>query len=182
MAGGVVDQPVPPDGPPAARFAHLKRLMSQDHTFGWDEWSFAQTSNAIVRRAAFEEVGGFRENIRAAEDADLTYRLKAAGWEVERREPARVVHLSRSSTRRFLAQKVLHGAGGAWLNRQYPGSVPVQRWPGLLWWAMRHAVGGLAAGAFRRDRDRAIRAVFDPLEAISYEIGRLRGNECRDGD
>jgi hypothetical protein len=36
--------------------------------------------------------GGFREDIRAAEDADLSYRLRAAGWTIEGREPATVTH------------------------------------------------------------------------------------------
>ena len=129
MGGGVIDEPVPADAPAAARYAHLRALMSQENTFGWDDWSFPQTTNAACRRTAFEAVGGFREDIRAAEDADLTYRLKAAGWEVERREQAAVVHLSRRTTRAFVRQRLLHGAGGAWLDRQYPGRFPASAGP-----------------------------------------------------
>ncbi len=70
-------------------------------------------------------MGGFRERVRAAEDADLTYRLRAAGWEVERREPAAVVHASRKTLRGFLKQKAVWGAGGQWVTREYPGSVPL---------------------------------------------------------
>jgi mycofactocin glycosyltransferase len=181
LAGGVVDQPVPPGAPAAARFAHLRRLMSQDHTFGWDDWSFAQTSNAACRRRAFEAVGGFREDIRAAEDADLAYRLKAGGWEIERREEARVVHLSRVSVLDFARQRLLHGAGGAWLDRHYPGSVPRKRWPGLLWWGLRSATKGVAQAAWRRDRDQAILALLQPLENIAYELGRALSNERAPG-
>jgi len=173
----VIDEPVPRGGPAAARYAHLCGLMSQDNTFGWDDWSFAQTANALCRREAFEAAGGFREDIRAAEDADLTYRLKAAGWRVERRETASVIHLSRTSLRGFVGQQLRHGAGGSWLDRQYPGSVPSKRWPGLLWWGVRSAVGGIAGAAWRRDRDQAIRAVFAPLHNISYEFGRSLANE-----
>jgi GT2 family glycosyltransferase len=177
IAGGVIDEVVPPDAPAAARYAHLRGLMSQDNTFSWDDWSFPQTSNALCRREAFEAVGGFREDIRAAEDADLTYRLKAAGWQVERREQASVVHLSRGSVRRFVGQQLLHGAGGAWLDRHYPGSVPRKRRPGLVWWGVRFAVKGLMRAAWKRDRDQAIWALFDPLENIAYEFGRSRSNE-----
>lgn len=177
VAGGVVDEAVPRDAPAAARYAHLRGLMSQDNTFSWLDWSFAQTSNAACRREAFEAVGGFREDIRAAEDADLTYRLKAAGWEVERREQASVVHRSRTTLRQFVAQRSLHGAGGAWLDRQYPGSVPRKKRPGLLWWAVRFAVKGLLRAGRARDRDKAILAVFDPLELISYEFGRSLKNQ-----
>jgi GT2 family glycosyltransferase len=177
IAGGVIDEVVPPGARAAARYAHLRRLMSQDNTFSWDDWSFPQTSNALCRREAFEAVGGFREDIRAAEDADLTYRLKAKGWQVERRERASVVHLSRGSVRRFVGQQLLHGSGGAWLDRHYPGSVPRKRRPGLVWWGMRFAVKGLVKAAWKRDRDRAIWALFDPLENIAYEFGRSRRNE-----
>ena len=178
LAGGVVDRE-PAFGRAVERFAHIRALMSQDNTFTWDEWSFAQTSNAAVRRKAFDAVGGFREGIRAAEDADLTYRLRAAGWEVERREHARAEHLSHRRVRDLVRQQLLHGAGGAWLDERYPGSVPRRRWPGTLWWAARSSMTGLARAALRRDRDLAIRSVFDPVEVIAYEIGRTRSNERR---
>ena len=181
VGGGVIDEPVPRGGPAAARYAHLCGLMSQDNTFGWDDWSFPQTANALCRRKAFEAAGGFREDIRAAEDADLTYRLKAAGWKVERREAASVIHLSRTSLRGFVGQRLRHGAGGSWLDRRYPGSVPRKRWPGLLWWGVRSAVGGIAGAAWRRDGDRAIRAVLAPLENIAYELGRSLANERAEG-
>jgi hypothetical protein len=75
MAGGVIDEPVPRGGPAAARYAYLQEAMSQRQTFRLGEWAFAQMANAACRRKAFEAVGGFREDIRAGEDADLCYRL-----------------------------------------------------------------------------------------------------------
>ena len=176
LAGALTDEAVGPGAPAAARYAELVGLMSQENTLGWDDWSFAQTANAACRRTAFEQVGGFREDIRAAEDADLTYRLKAAGWGLERRTGARAVHVSRSSVRELLRQRMLHGAGGGWLDRTYPGSVPKKRWPGLLWWAVRSAVAGVAGAAPARDRDRALVAVLAPLDTLAYEAGRSRDN------
>ena len=179
LGGGVTDEEVPPDAPLAARYAYLRELMSQEDTFGLGERGFPKTANAAVRRAAFEEVGGFREEIRAAEDADLTYRLRAAGWDVERREEARVTHLSRRTARALLAQKLRHGAGAAWLERHYPGVYPPRRRPGLVWWALRHMTKGLLAAARTRDRDKAAWAVFDPLELLAVEFGRSLSNERR---
>ena len=177
LAGGVVDEEVPADAPAAARYAYVRELMSQNETHRFGAWSFPQTANAACRRAAFEEVGGFREEIRAGEDADLSFRLRAAGWEVERREAAKVVHRGRQTVRGLIAQKLLHGAGGAWLDREYPGSVPARRRPGLVWWGVRTAAKGLTSAARSRDRDEALWAVLHPVELIAYEFGRSLRNE-----
>ena len=80
LGGGVIDEAVPEDARAAARYAYIRQLMSHENTYQWGKWSFAQTANAACRRTAFEAIGGFREGIRAGEDADLTYRLRAAGW------------------------------------------------------------------------------------------------------
>jgi mycofactocin glycosyltransferase len=177
LAGGVVDEPVPADGPAAARYAYIRELMSQEDTFRFGSWGFPKTANAACRRTAFEAVGGFREDIRSAEDADLSYRLRAAGWQLERREAAVVVHRNRRTVRGFVYQKAVHGAGAAWLGSEYPGVFPARRRPGLVWWGVRTAVRGLLGAARHRDRDRALRAIFDPLEQLTHEFGRSLPNE-----
>ena len=179
LGGGVSDEEVPAGAPVAARYAYLRALMSQDDTFRLGERGFPKTANAAFRREAFEAVGGFREEIRSAEDADLTYRLRETGWEVERREEARVIHVSRRTVRALVAQKLRHGAGAAWLDRRYPGVYPPHRRPGLVWWAVRHMTKGLLAAARSRDRDKAVWAVCDPLELLAVEFGRLLPNERR---
>jgi glycosyltransferase involved in cell wall biosynthesis len=177
LGGGVRDEPVPGDARPAARYSYIRAAMSQDNTFRFGTWGFPVTANAAVRRAAFETAGGFREDIRAAEDADLAYRLRAAGWLLERRERATVTHLSRETTRSFVAQKAIHGAGGAWLERHYPGSFPARRRPGLTWWGVRTVVRGLVGAAFSRSRDRGLWALFEPAEELAFEFGRSLPNE-----
>ncbi|HEX5909875.1 MAG TPA: glycosyltransferase family 2 protein [Thermoleophilaceae bacterium] len=174
LAGAVEDRA---GGSIAARYAHRRGLMSQENTLAWGRWAFAQTANAAVRRSAIEAVGGFREDIRAAEDADLAYRLKAAGWQMERRDGARAAHVPRASVRALLRQRMAHGAGGAWLDRAYPGSVPAKRWPGFVWWMARYTATGLARAARDRDPDRALVAILEPLDNLAYELGRSRSNE-----
>ncbi|HYI37219.1 MAG TPA: glycosyltransferase family 2 protein [Thermoleophilaceae bacterium] len=176
LAGGVRDEPVGADGGPAARYSYLRSSMSQDMTLQHGEWAFVQTANCALRRRAFESVGGFREGIRAGEDADLCYRLRAAGWATERREGAVGSHRSRATVRALLAQKATHGAAGAWLDRRYPGSFPARRVPGLTWWGVRRAVTGVTAAARDRRRDDALVAVMDPLTTLAYELGRSLPN------
>ena len=178
LAGGIRDEPVGPRARAVPRYAYIRGAMSQDVTFGYGpRWGFPQTANVAVRRAAFEAVGGFRDHIFNGEDADLTFRLRDEGWEVERREHAAVVHLSRKSVVAMARQKAIHGSAGAWLDREYKGFSPARRRPGLVWWGVRTAVGGLAAALRSRSRDRALRAVLEPLEQISYEFGRSLSNE-----
>lgn len=113
LAGGIQDDAVPPHAPAVPRYSRLNAAGSQERTFGFGpKWGFPQTANVACRRAAFEGIGGFREDIRAGEDADLSYRLRLAGWLVERRESASVVHRSRPSVRAFARQRAVLWLGG----------------------------------------------------------------------
>jgi cellulose synthase/poly-beta-1,6-N-acetylglucosamine synthase-like glycosyltransferase len=48
--------------------------------------------NAMVRAYAFEQVGGFRTNVIAAEDTELCVRLRAVGWRIWRLDAEMTVH------------------------------------------------------------------------------------------
>jgi GT2 family glycosyltransferase len=175
LAGGVIDAPVGPGGPAAARFAELKGSMSQDVTLGHGDWAFAQTANAAVRRTAFEAAGGFREEVRSGGDADLCWRLRAAGWKLEARPAAAVLHRNRQTIRAMLGQRFRHGSGAAWLGRQHRGALPARSWPGLALWAMRRAASGARALA-RGDRDEAVLGLLDGPAVWAFELGRLVSN------
>ena len=177
LAGRVIDEPVGTDAPGPARYAYLRGTLDQSRTLELTPWPFAQTANVACRRRAFEAVGGFREDIWPAEDADLSYRLIAAGWAIERRDEASVVHFNRRTVRGLVSQAARHGAACAWLDRMYPGSFPARRLPGLVWWGIRFATAGLVRFALRRDRDEAVRAVYEPLWELAFELGRTRSIE-----
>jgi GT2 family glycosyltransferase len=177
VAGEVEDEPVPVDGPPAARYAQIRGLLSHDSTLKLGRWGFPNTANLACRRAAFEAVGGFREDIRAAEDGDLAFRIREGGWGLERRTHAAVLHRSRPTVRAFIAQKAYHGAGAAWLDDAYPGAHPSRSRAGLVWWGVRCAVAHLVRALLSHDRDTAIWGVFGPLEELSLEFGRSLPNE-----
>lgn len=178
LAGGIADAAADRERPdsPAVRWARLTHSMGQDTTMGLGPWAFAQTANCAVRRRAFAAVGGFREELRACEDADLCYRLRDAGWHIERREGAHVSHASRRTIRALLHQQLVHGAGIGWLESEYPGVAPPRRWPGFVLWGVRHGAAGLAGALRARDGDAAVLAVVDPLVAWTRELGRRRPN------
>ncbi len=178
LAGGVLDEPVGPEGPPAARFAALQANMAQDEAMARGRWAFAKTAHAAVRREAFDAACGFREGVRSGGDADLCWRLKAAGWVLEARPEAVVVHAGRPTVARMLAQRFRHGSGAGWLQREHPGSLPARRWPGLLRWGLVRAVHGVVA-AMRGDRDAAVLGLLDGPAVWAFELGRLVPNRPR---
>jgi N-acetylglucosaminyl-diphospho-decaprenol L-rhamnosyltransferase len=61
---------------------------------------FLQGAALLVRRDAFEQVGGFDESFfMYGEDADLCMRLRGAGWDVALCQTANFVHVGGGSTR-----------------------------------------------------------------------------------
>lgn len=176
IGGGVMDEPVASNGRPAARYQYMWAGLKQDNTFRLGSWGFPVTANVAVRRAAFESIGGFRDDIRAGEDADLTYRLRAAGWSVERREQAAVTHRTRQTLGSFVRQQLLHAAGAAWLERHYPGSSPSDLRLGVRPRAVHVAAGRLIAAARSGDRDRLVWAVCEPAQRLAWKYGRWLPN------
>jgi cellulose synthase/poly-beta-1,6-N-acetylglucosamine synthase-like glycosyltransferase len=172
LAGAVIDEPAGPGAPVAVRFAELKHSMAQDLR---GPWGFAETANCAIRREAFEAAAGFREGVRSGGDADLCWRLAAAGWNLEGRSGAAVVHRNRATVAGMLAQRFRHGTGAGWLAREHPGAMPARRWPGLAWWSLRRAASGVAALA-RGDRDSAIVGLLDGPAVWAFELGRLVPN------
>lgn len=178
LAGAVIDEEPGEPAAAAPRYAWLKSSMSQEITLSHDGWSFAQTANAAVRRQAFEQVGGFEARIRSGGDADLCFRIRAAGWVLERRAAAAVVHVNRQTIPRMLAQRARHGAGASWLAQRWPGALPRRRWPGLALWSTRRAIDGALAAA-RGDRDDALLGLLDGPAVWAFELGRLIPNRPR---
>jgi GT2 family glycosyltransferase len=178
LSGAVVDEPLELGGrqPLATRYSALKASMSQANTLGAGPWAYAQTANCAVRREAFEAVGGFRDDVRSGGDADLCFRLRQAGWEIEPRDGASVIHRSRKTLRTLLRQQARHGSGAAWLGREYPGSFPRRRWLGLAKWTAERFVHAVVARMRRRD-DEAVVATVEPLAIWAFELGRLFPNE-----
>jgi GT2 family glycosyltransferase len=104
----------------AARYGTARNFLGQRSHVSNPFRPRASSANLLVRRAAFEQVGGYREGIWAAEDTDFTWRLQAAGWALEFNERAVVQHAYRSSLRELGRQWRGYAAGARWLSEQYP--------------------------------------------------------------
>jgi GT2 family glycosyltransferase len=153
-----------------ARYVSARRRMDQRHALGHPYRPYGQTANLAVRAEAFRVVGGFDQEARAGEDADLCWRLQAAGWRLEERPAAIVAHRNRERVRDLLSQMARHGEGLAWLERRHPGSAPA---PGL-----RDVAGRvphyLSAARHASDREHARYALLDLATLFARDAGRLR--------
>ena len=73
----------------AARYGAARGFLGQEAHLSHPYRPRAVAANLLVRRTAFEQIGGFYEGVRAAEDTDFSWRLQAAGWKLELRRRAR---------------------------------------------------------------------------------------------
>ncbi len=108
----------------AERYGAARNFLSQRDHMSHPYLPRAAAANLLVRRTAFEAVGGFYEGVRAAEDTDFSWRLQQAGWRLELRPEARVEHRYRTSVADLRRQWRAYAAGRAWLARRYEGFEP----------------------------------------------------------
>jgi mycofactocin glycosyltransferase len=98
--------------------------------------AYVPAAALVMRRAAWEQVGGFDPGLRMGEDVDLVWRLVEAGHSV-RYEPSAVVrHGVRTTVRTWLAQRVGYGTSAADLDARHPGAlapVSCSAWSALAW-------------------------------------------------
>jgi hypothetical protein len=129
LAGAVVPAG-PGSGPPglAVRYGTAKSFLDHRAHLAHPFMPRAVAANLLVRREAYEAVGGFYEGVRAAEDTDFSWRLQRAGWRLEGRPAAAVEHRYRTTVRALRRQWRGYAAGRAWLGRRYEGFTPE---PGL---------------------------------------------------
>lgn len=176
LAGGIADEGADDAQQGiAARYAYLRRTLDQSKTLDRDR-PYAQTANCAVRRTAFEQVGGFNPDLRSGGDADFCFRAAEAGWRLEPRLTAIVVHRGRRRVVAMLGQIARHGSGVAWLDSRH-GGFQRQRegWGELAIWTGRRFASGVRS-LIRRDRDQAILDFFDPLTRWAFRLGRLVPN------
>lgn len=152
-----------------ARYISARRKMDQEIVLANAYRPYAQTANCAVRRSAFEAVGGFNVEPLSAGDADLCWRLQAAGWRLEYRAGALVEHENRTRFRDLFRQLARHGSGLEWLERRYPGSAPRPRPRELVGRVPHYLRAALAA----RSAEGALFALADLASLYARDLGRF---------
>jgi glycosyltransferase involved in cell wall biosynthesis len=90
------------ESPPTGTWVQRMYGLLRGRTIGHAEVSWLGSGNLIVRREAFQQVGGFDATLEACEDVDLCQRLRAAGWRIIGDDRLRSVHLGDPPTLRAL--------------------------------------------------------------------------------
>jgi glycosyltransferase involved in cell wall biosynthesis len=158
----------------AARYARSRKLF--DHADGLirADGGGAAAGNLLVRRAAFERIGGFTEGIRSGGDLDLCQRLRGDGWQLGFRPQALVHHRHRANLPSLLGAVARYGSGASWLNERYPGSSPP--------WPLRDGLAGAARDAVghvrRRDLEAALFRAVDGLGLVAHRVGYATSNDA----
>ena len=152
-----------------ARCISARRKMDQEIVLANAYRPYAQTANCAVRRSAFEAVEGFNIEPLSAGDADLCWRLQAAGWRLEYRAGALVEHENRTRFRDLFRQLARHGSGLEWLERRHPGSAPRPRPRELVGRVPHYLRAALAA----RSAEGALFALADLASLYARDLGRF---------
>ena len=160
-----------------ARYGALRNHVGNEHV-QHTGFEYAQTANVAIRRQAFEDLGGFPDDIRSGGDADISFRIRDAGWGHEFRADATGEHPPRDSLKAMLKQYSRYGAGTEWLSDEYPGfaqSATVARSVALLLLVpVRVPLARVRSGP-----DAALMAMVDPLVRLAFERGRFLPNVSR---
>ena len=153
-----------------------RRVLDQTDMYEKRQRPAAVTANLLVRRDAWEEVGGFLEGIRSGGDTDFCWRLQDRGWTLSHRPAAAVEHRHRTTVRELARQFVRFGAGLAWLNRRYPGSSerprPVR--------SLLRCAAGIVAWTLTARLRRATYKAIDAVAISALTLGYLRSNADRE--
>ena len=177
LAGGVKDEVVPPGAPgrrplrlhpplhEPGRHVQLRRVgLSQDRQRGLPALRL-RDGRRIPRR----DPGG------RGRRPEL--RLRAAGWEVEQRERASVVHHNRQTVAAFCRRSSATGRVAPGSNREYPGAAPPQRRRAWSGGRAPRRQGAAVGGALARAATAPCGRSLDPVELIAHEFGRSLPNE-----
>jgi glycosyltransferase involved in cell wall biosynthesis len=125
-------------------------------------------ANLGVRRASFDAVGGFDENLRVGEDVDLCWRLQFAGYKFAVQPEAVVAKRDRETGGGVFVHGVRHGRSGPALYRRHRDDGIRRDLPGVA-----KSWGWLLAESpflYRRDLRRRW------LRAAGVRTGRILGS------
>lgn len=153
----------------ATRWAEVEQHRAHGSSSIWGQ-------HLLVRRSVFVALDGFDESLRTGEDADLSARARAAGFEVRLVPAMGAAHHGFPSTLRgFVRRELWHTSTPGWLERMAPRSRALVQLSGL-WFA-----GGTALllGAALTRRSSLVGAWLAGSAVGLSALGRVAGGTFR---
>ena len=146
-----------------------RRLLSQDEALGHRFRPYAETANAVYRRAVFDTIGVFEARWISGGDADLSWRMLEHGAFTLRYQTGAVVyHRHRATVAAMLRQRFRHGQGRALLASKYRSQFtrvnPAAAKDGGRFWQRAHR-----RRLWKRD------VFLESLGVAAFHLGRLLG-------
>ena len=96
------------------------------------EVDFLATFNVIYRRTILEELEGFDERYLKAQDAELSFRTRAAGHRLHFEMESVVDHYHEQRLRSYLKTQRQQGYWRVWLHLEHPGHAAKNSYSGAL--------------------------------------------------
>jgi hypothetical protein len=172
--GAVIGEVVGAPGQDAlvSRYARSRGHLGQLVHWESESRPWGVTANLLVRREAWESIGGFLEGIRSAGDTEFSWRLQDAGWTLAYRPEAVVEHHHRDSVRKLARQAARYGAGKAWILRRYPNAMATPR----VLYEMARSAAGMVVWTLTGRFERAVFKGLDAIYVVSNRSANLLSN------
>lgn len=127
----------------------------------------------LVRREAFEEIGGFDEGFFLyCEDTDLCLRLQQAGHEVRYQPESELIHVGGASVPRAALLHVAVESRVRYAKKHRRPPVALVEQVGIALGALTHMIVGRGGVAARRGHARSLRAAIAPPRAPASRTAR----------
>jgi len=122
------------------RYEKVKSALNMGAWFKRSEQAelffYVPSCNFLVKRDAFQNLGGFRETLYVGEDVDFCWRLQDAGYSLEYRPMGSVSHKHRNRIAAFCARRFEYGTSDPELQQLHSGRVKTLYlpWSESLFW------------------------------------------------
>jgi beta-1,4-mannosyltransferase len=158
-----------------ARYSSARGFLDQDDAMSQGDRAFGATANLMVRREAWQAIGGFADGVRSGGDQDFCWRLRDAGWSLVPAPAAAVRHHHRTTVTGLWRQWLRYGSGAVWLAKRHPERAEKPRHLRRL----AVAILRCAVAALRGRREPAGFFALDALTTLAHFVGYRQGNASR---
>ena len=168
---------VTPGSNDLARFYELRRIVSNAEFSGDYPFSppFLATANAVFRVRAIRDCGGFNEDYRVAEDADICWRIMQANYTIDYLPGPGITHHHRSTYRKMFNQSVDYGHDAVHLMKNFYPDRVIWIWFGL-YYRLFISILNIPLSLFKNDSFEKKLPLLDFIRYSGLALGRLSGS------